>query len=36
VATTVSLVAIGIAVTLIIVTVLGILQGHRGRAQEHQ
>jgi uncharacterized protein YcnI len=36
VATTISLVAIGIAVTLIIVTVLGILQGHRGRAQEHQ
>jgi len=36
VATTVSLVAIGIAVTLIIVTVLGILQGHRGRVQEHQ
>ena len=36
VATTVSLVALGIAVLLIIVTVLGILQGHRGRAQEHQ
>ena len=36
VATTVSLVAIGIAVLLIIVTVLGIVQGHRGRAQEHQ
>src|SRR5262249_30735102 len=36
VATTVSLVALGIAVTLIIVTVLGIVQGHRGRAQEHQ
>ena len=36
VATTVSLVAIGIAVLLIIVTVLGILQGHRGRTQEHQ
>jgi len=36
VATTVSLVAIGIAVLLIIVTLLGILQGHRGRAQEHQ
>jgi len=36
VATTVSLVAIGIAVLLIIVTVLGILQGHRGGAQEHQ
>ncbi len=36
VATTVSLVALGIAVTLIIVTVLGILQGSRGRAQEHQ
>lgn len=35
-ATTVSLVAIGIAVLLIIVTVLGILQGHRGGAQEHQ
>ena len=32
VATTVSLVAIGIAVLLIIVTLLGILQGHRGRA----
>ncbi len=30
VATTVSLVAIGIAVLLIIVTVLGIVQGHRG------
>jgi len=36
VATTVSLVAIGIAVLLIIVTVLGIVQGHRGRVQEHQ
>ena len=36
VATTVSLVAIGIAVLLIIVTVLGIVQGHHGRAQEHQ
>lgn len=36
VATTVSLVAIGIAVLLIIVTVLGIVQGHRGRTQEHQ
>ena len=36
VATTVSLVAIGIAVLLIIVTALGIVQGHRGRAQEHQ
>ena len=36
VATTVSLVAIGIAVLLIIATVLGIVQGHRGRTQEHQ
>jgi uncharacterized protein YcnI len=34
VATTVSLVAIGIAVLLIIVTVLGIVQGGRGRARE--
>lgn len=36
VATTVSLVALGIAVLLIIVTVIGILQGHRRGAQEHQ
>ena len=36
VATTVSLVAIGIAVLLIIVTLLSILQGYRGRAPEHQ
>lgn len=36
VATTVSLVAIGIAVLLIIATALGIVQGHRGRTQEHQ
>jgi len=34
VATTVSLVAIGVAVTLIIVTAVGIVQGGRGRAPE--
>lgn len=34
VATTVSLVALGIAVMLIIVTVIGIIQGSRGRARE--
>jgi hypothetical protein len=34
VATSVSLVAIGIAVTLIIVTMIGILQGSRGRTRE--
>ena len=34
VATTVSLVAIGIAVMLIIVTVIGIVQGSRGRVRE--
>ncbi|MDZ7379128.1 MAG: YcnI family protein, partial [candidate division KSB1 bacterium] len=34
VATTVSLVALGIAVLLIIVTVIGIMQGSRGRARE--
>ena len=36
VATTVSLVAIGVSVTLIIVTAIGIVQGGRGQGREEQ
>jgi hypothetical protein len=36
VATTVSLVAIGISVTLIIVTAISIVQGGRGHGREEQ